>query len=133
MISELKPFEAAWFWSLFPEAPLSLLQFIERADDLQAWYVDGAPIAMWGACPVPEVVSCAYIWGYNTPAAAQHPVAYALRARQLIKATALRYKTLIGHVPNSKCRYMRTLGATFYDETDGMFNFIIRRSDVHPV
>lgn len=122
-MNELRRINSGELWKLFPMAPTRLFEFADSADPMYAWLIESVPAAVLGLTPIHDMPDFGYIWGWNTPLVGAHPVVYGLNVQRLVKAQLKRYKVLLGHCTEAKCKWVESFGGQIYDQEGTMFNF----------
>lgn len=112
--------------NIFPDAPTLLNEYIWASCPLVLGTVGRQPICLLGLCPSPQDQNLGYVWGWNAPGAASHPIIYARWTRRLIADALTLRPTIVGHCASSKRRWLASLGATFAPYTNDMLTFTIK-------
>lgn len=108
-------------------------QFLDCADSSrQLWIgtVEGELVCVWGLIPPTLLSSRAYLWLYTTDKLKGNEFIFVRHSQRVIEAMLREYPIICGHtVPDvpSTHRWLRWLGARFFEPAQGLIPFEIRK------
>ncbi|HSW91845.1 MAG TPA: hypothetical protein VLG09_04320 [Candidatus Saccharimonadales bacterium] len=92
--------------------------------------VDEGIACIWGIVTPTILSTRAGIWMYTTPLVKDHPFIFVRHSQMIVQELLKEYETIEGntniHAEHSK-RWLRWLGASFYEPQGDLVKFVIRR------
>lgn len=97
---------------------------------IEAGYVDGILVAIWGLIPPTIVSNQAYIWVYTTAGLEGHEFIFVRQSQKVVKKFLEEYDTIVGVTEvgeDRSIRWLKWLGAEYGVPQGKWKPFVIRR------
>lgn len=113
-----------------PDADKTLRQCLRRSIEVRCGMLDGSVACIWGLIPPTLLSDRAYLWLLTTDIIAEHKFLFVRYSQRYIEEMLKVYPVIYGEVEpkNEKAkRWLKWLGATFGEPTNGLIPFQIKR------
>lgn len=97
---------------------------------IEAGFIDGKFVAVWGVIPPTMVSDQAYIWVYTTMDLVGHEFVFIRNSQRMVEKFLKEFSTIVGvtEIDNKRAvRWLKWLGAEYGEPQDGYMPFVIRR------
>ncbi len=108
----------------------TLDECMQRSSQIWHGLVDGEIACAWGLIPPTILSDHAYLWLLTTDIVAEHKFLFIRHSQRCVEETLRLYPSIIGDTDvhnTSAIRWLRWLGARFYDPIDGKLPFTIEK------
>jgi hypothetical protein len=110
---------------------MEMLEFCQ-AMSWRTWtgLIHGELVCCWGLIPPSLLSNQAYLWLHTTPAMKEHQFLFVRHSQRVVEEMFTYYETIVGHCmvdAEDSIRWLRWLGAVFYEPQDGLVTFAISR------